>query len=343
MGGTGTSSSLVVSASAAAPYDESGNTQVTVTGTPASAAVAPGPRTTGFRLRVVPTLTTTAPASMTAPVCGTTTGTVYQGRVAPYAGTVTLGATGVPAGVNVSFNPPTSGGPTNPSMHQMLVDRRNRPRRSPAPRSFVSGTGTGATTRSDSVPLTVTPLGFVEVPASAAPGQTISLRSTGFCPGSEFRFGNDQATVTPGAGDYSDGGTRVQLTVPRLATTGTIRVFASGVQVGTSGQVKVREFRRTTGFSFVNNYPNHPMNHAILQKTYGRSETNLSIDLCWPFGCQIVSDWIDPLAWLFMKIANEALTSGSCFGIATTGQRMAKGLEALSGYQPSGAQPRPGT
>ena len=89
--------------------------------------------------------------------------------------------------------------------------------------------------------------------------------------------------------------------------------------------------------SFHNSYPNHPMNHAILQKTYGRSETNLSIDLCWPFGCQIVSDWIDPFAWLFMKIANQALTSGSCFGIATTGQRMAKGLVPLSAYQPSGA------
>ena len=183
----------------------------------------------------------------------------------------------------------------------------------------------------------MTPLAFTELPTAAAPGQTISLRSTGFCPGSQFRFGNDQATVTPGAGAYSDGGTRVQLTVPRLATSGTVRVFASGVKVGTSAHLNVREFRRTTGMSFVNNYPNHPMNHAILQKTYGRCETNLSIDLCWPFGCQIVSDWIDPFAWLFMKIANQALTSGSCFGIATTGQRMAKGLEALSGYQPSGA------
>ena len=40
--GTGTSSSLVVSASASAPYDEGFTTQATVTGTPGSAAVAPG-------------------------------------------------------------------------------------------------------------------------------------------------------------------------------------------------------------------------------------------------------------------------------------------------------------
>jgi hypothetical protein len=336
VGGTGTSSSLVVSASEGAPYDEGFSTQATVTGTPASAAVAPGPRSTGFLLRVVPTLTTTAPASITAPVCGTTSGTVYQGRVAPYAGTVTLGATGLPAGVGVTFTPPTSGGPTNPSVHQMQVTPQATASQITT-NIQVRGTGPGATTRGDTVALAVTAMGFVDVPASVEPGQSISLRSTGFCPGSQFRFGNDKATITPGAGAYSDGGTRVQLTVPRLATTGTIRVIASGIQVGQTGQVKVREFRRTTGMSFVNNYGNHPMNHAILEKTYGRSETNLSIDVCWPFGCQIVSDWIDPFAWFFMKIANEVLTSGSCFGIATTGQRIAKGRVPLSAYPPAGA------
>ncbi len=334
--GTGTSSQLVVSASTTTPFDETGATQVTVTGTPASGAVAPGARTTGFRLRVVPTLTTTAPASMSAPICGATSVTVYQGIVPGYAGTVTMGATGVPAGVTVTFTPPTAGGPTNPSMHQMQV--------TPAPGSapgtsnlVVQGTGAGATTRPDTVPVTVTPLQFVEVPASATPGESISLRSSGFCLGSQFRFGNDQATVTPGVDAYNADRTRVTLTVPRLATTGPVRVQASGVQVGASGAVNIRENRRTTGFRFVNNYANHPMNHAILQKTYGRGETNLSIDLCWPFGCSIVTDWIDPLAYVFMRIANAVLTSGSCFGIAMTGQRLAKGHEPIAPYAPAGA------
>ena len=75
---------------------------------------------------------------------------------------------------------------------------------------------------------------FTEVPASATPGQTVALRSSGFCPGSEFRFGNDRATVTPGADAYNADLTRVQLTVPRLATSGPVRVRASGVQVGAS-------------------------------------------------------------------------------------------------------------
>ncbi len=336
VGGSGTSSQLVVSASTSTPFDESGLTQVTVTGTPASGAVAPAPRTTGFRLRVVPTLTTTAPAAISAPICGAATATVYQGIVFGYAGTVTMGATGVPAGVAVTFAPPTAGGPTNPSMHQMRV--------APAPGSatgttniVVQGTGADATTRSDTVALSVTPVQFVEVPASATPGQSISLRSSGFCLGSEFRFGNAQATVTPGVDAYNADRTRVTLTVPRLATTGPVRVRASGIEVGASGAVAIREFRRTTGFRFANNYGNHPMNHAILEKTYGRGETNLSIDLCWPFGCSIVTDWIDPLAWVFMKIANEVLTSGSCFGLAMTGQRLAKGHEPIAPYAPAGS------
>ena len=334
--GAGTSSQLVVSASTATPLDESGQTQVTVTGTPSSAAVAPSQRSTGFRLRVVPTLTTTAPTSMSAPVCGTTTATVFQGIVPGYSGSVTLGATGVPTGVSVTFTPPTAGGPTNPSMHQMQVT----PAANAATTTrtvVVQGSGPGATSRSAAVPVTVTPVQFLEVPASAAPGQSVSLRSSGFCPGSEFLFGNDRAGVTPAADAYNADRTRVTLTVPRLATTGPVRVFASGVQVGATGPVTIGEFRRMTGFSFVNNYGNHPMNHAILEKTYGRSETNLSVDLCWPFGCRIVTDWIDPLAWVFMKIANEALTSGSCFGIAMTGQRLVTGHEPIAPYSPSGA------
>lgn len=334
--GTGSSSQLVVSASTSAPYDETGLTEVTVTGTPASAAVAPAPRSTGFRLRVVPTLTTTAPTTMSAPICGSAAATVYQGIVPGYTGTVTMGATGVPAGVGVAFTPPTAGGPTNPSMHEMRVSPG--PSATPATSSVVvQGTGTGATTRPDTVALTVTPLQFTEVPASAAPGQTVSLRSSGFCPGSEFRFGNDRATVTPAAGAYNADRTRVDVTVPRLATSGPVRVRASGVQVGASNRVEIREFRRMTGFSFVNNYPNHPMNHSILEKTYGRGETNLSIDLCWPFGCSIVTDWIDPLAWVFMQIANAVLTNGSCFGIAMTGQRIARGHEPISAFPPAGA------
>ena len=334
--GAGTSSQLVVSASSFAPFDESGLTEVTVTGTPASGAVAPGPRTTGFRLRVVPTLTTFAPDSMSAPICGSTTDTVYQGVVPGYTGTVTMGATGVPAGVGVTFTPPTAGGPSNPSMHQMTVSPG--PAATPATSGVsVQGSGPNSSSRSDTMALTVTPLQFTQVPVSATPGQTVTLRSSGFCPGSEFRFGNDRATVTPAAAAYSADRTRVDLTVPRLATSGPVRVRASGIQVGASPRVEIREFRRTTGFSFVNNYPNHPMNHAILEKTYGRGETNLSIDLCWPFGCSIVTDWIDPLAWVYMQIANAALTGGSCFGIAMVGQRIARGHEPISAFQPAGA------
>ncbi|HEU5129589.1 MAG TPA: hypothetical protein VFU12_16525 [Glycomyces sp.] len=334
--GTDVSSQLVISASTSAPYDESGSTVVTVTGTPASASVAPGPRTTSFRLRVVPTLETFAPATMTAPVCSTTNATVQQRWVPGYPSTISLGATGIPAGVSVSFSPPTGGGATNPSQHTMQV--------APGPGAalattplVVQGSGPGATSRSDTLSLTVAPLQFTEVPAQAKPGATVTLRSSGFCAGSQFRFGNDQATVTPGADAYNADRTRVTLTVPRYATSGPVRVFASGTQVGASSRVEIGEFRRMTGFSFVNNYGNHPMNHAILERTYGRSETNLSIDLCWPFGCSIVTDWIDPLAWVFMKIANEVLTSGSCFGIAMTGQRIAKGHEPISRFTPAGA------
>jgi hypothetical protein len=335
-GGTSSETSLQLTASTSAPIDDFAINQVTVTGTPGSVAVGPGSRTTTFFTRVVPTLTTTAPGSVSASLCGTTSATVYQGKAAGYAQTVTLGATGVPSGVDITFTPPTSGGPTNPSVHQMRISPQPTAAKST---SFIQvrGTGAGATTRGKSVTLSVTPLAFTELPASAAPGDTITLRSTGFCPGTQFRFGNDQASITPGAGAYSENNTKVQLTVPRYATTGPIRVFASGINVGASPSFKIREFRRTTGFAFENNYGNHPMNHAILEKTYGRAETNLSIDLCWPFGCSIVSDWIDPFAWLFMKIANEVLTTGSCFGISTTGQRIAKGRQPITPYAPAGA------
>ncbi|WP_126688324.1 hypothetical protein [Nocardioides ferulae] len=336
--GTGTSTTLLMEAAYSAPFDEDGSTVVTVTGTPAGSGVAPGPRSTSFRLRVVPTLVASAPAAITAAVCSSARQSVYIDRAPGFTGPVTVVAAGAPAGVQVSFDPPVDpdAGGTDPSPHTMEISPG--PTATPGTSTLsVAGSNPSATWRADDTVLTVTPLQLTGVPSSAAPGERITLRSSGFCPGSTFRFGNDLASVTPPADAYNADRTQVQVTVPRLATTGPVRVLASGTEVGASSRVRIREFRRQTGFSFENWSPNHPMNHAILERTYGRAETNLSIDLCWPFGCSIVTDWIDPLAWVFMKISNEVLTKGECFGIAMTGQRLARGLEPMSRYQPAGA------
>lgn len=334
--GTSTSSTATVTVPPSSPFNPAGVT-TTVVGTPASTAVAPAARSAQVLVRILPTLTATAPATMTVPVCSSVTATTFLARVAGYAGSATLAANSLPAGVTSSFSPATSSGPGT-TAHEMTLSAGSA---TPAgvDAMGVTATAPGASVMDASTTVTYVAAAITGVATPrggwVAPGETVRVTGTGFCPGTEFRFGNDLATVTPEPAAYNAARTTVDVVVPRLATTGPVRAIA-GDSVQTSAPLEVRDHRIRAGFAF-DNYAPIRVTHAGMRDVYGADETNFKIDLCWPLGCNIITDLPDPFALLLFEFFNDVLDGGTCFGLAVAGTRMFRGADPLTPYAPAGA------
>ena len=327
--GTGNLSTFGVTALPSAPFDEVGRV-ARLRGTPEGPQVGPGPRVLDVTVRVVPTLKATAPAALTVPVCSTATATVFLNRVDGYAGTATLATTG-PTGLATTFEPATS---TASSVHSATLSAGPLTPLGTTPVT-VGATAAGASVATAAISTTVVQGSITTAPEAARAGHTVILTGTGFCPDTSFRFGNDAAAVTPAESAYNSDRTQVTLTVPRQATTGAVRAVSTG-GTQTGPVITIGEFRRDSGFRF-ENYITRGVNHQILADTYGSSETNFKIDLCWPFGCNIVTDLPDPMTLAMIVMFNDILDGGSCFGLDMVATRMARGAEPLAPHPPASA------
>ncbi len=174
-------------------------------------------------------------------------------------------------------------------------------------------------------------------PVALRPGDTVTLTGSGLCPGSVIRFGNPNGSVAPTAAAFTAGGTGVAVEVPRFATTGPITVVSPDGTFASAGAFTVRDYRNTSGFSF-DNYGGGDVTISDLQDVYGTSQTNITLDLCWPFGCDVVTPLVSPFTYLYKVISNEFLAGkGSCFGMSLMSQRLAEGYAHLSSFAPAGA------
>src|SRR5262249_10537003 len=62
-----------------------------------------------------------------------------------------------------------------------------------------------------------------------------------------------------------------------------------------------------------------------------------SIDLCWPFGCDVPAPYPDPLVLVLLS-ATEAFT-GNCFGFCLGSQRILTGYKAITDFPFSTSTP----
>lgn len=168
-------------------------------------------------------------------------------------------------------------------------------------------------------------------PQSLQPGTPVLIRGAGFCPGSTVQFGNADAVATPSS--VSSDGTQLTVNVPRLATSGAVTVTSAGASANAPTPMSIDSYRNVNGYQFHNYDPS--IDFEQLTDAFGEDQTYDTIDLCWPFGCNV--KFRDPMAMILNAIANASLDNGACFGISLSSQRFLEGDRSLSEFPPAHA------
>lgn len=320
---------------------------ITVRGTPADVFSGPGVRNLSTTLTVEPSFTVGVPATVRVPSCGSTTVNVTVRRAfSGFSGTVHLAVSGLPAGYTATFATSDVGPPSGGAfINEVPLTITKTSAGDMAPRSFsVTGSSSGLadSTASGAVErfageLTGVSPAVATVPRDVAPGTEVTITGRGLCAGSTVQFGNTYATVTPAAGDYSADHTTVHVRVPRLATTGPITVAAPDGTFASADALTVLNPRATEGFRF-DNYGGEGVTFNDLKYVYGEDQTNITLDVCWPFGCNVVTPIPSPFAGLYELISNATLAGkGSCYGMAVTSQQLVSGRIPYARFAPGGA------
>lgn len=318
---------------------------VTVTATPADALAGPAPRTAGALLVVRAPFSLGFPAGpVRVPSCGTGTGTVSVNRAPGFTGPVTLSVDPVP-GVDVGLGE-TVVTPSGGSFSTAVPLTVTRPGTGQMAGGTVTvrATSPGAPDATGTVPFVryageitdVSPLSG-RAPGSLLGGDPVTITGTGLCPGSVIRFGNAAAEAAPPPSAFAPGGTRATVPIPRYATSGPVTVVAPDGTFTSAQSVTVRGFRGMAGFAF-DNYGGDDASLDDIRAVYGASQTNITLDVCWPFGCDVVTPIPNPFAYLYLTISNGFLAGkGSCFGMSIVSQRLAEGWTRYASFTPAGA------
>ncbi len=170
-------------------------------------------------------------------------------------------------------------------------------------------------------------------PQSTQAGTPVTIAGSGFCPQTKVEFGNPSAVVAVPSSSINSSGTQLTVNVPPLATSGPVTVISGGVPATSAPSMTIDSYRNTRGYQFHNYDPS--IDFEQLTDAFGEDQTYDTIDLCWPFGCNV--KFRDPFAMILNAIANASLDSGACFGISLSSQRFLEGDASLSEFAPGSA------
>jgi hypothetical protein len=169
----------------------------------------------------------------------------------------------------------------------------------------------------------------VSSPFGAVPYTTAKLTGKGFCPNMKVDFGNDLAETTvdtlkvPLA--ITEKGTQAEVTVARLATSGTVTVVSDG-QKATLDGVPIDSFRNVNGVSFPNfsASPNTPraLTEAMFQHVFSAAANNAVSVVKYPGGH---IEALTPQAEQVFRTVQAQFGGGVCFGFSLAVARMAPG------------------
>lgn len=312
---------------------------VTAQADPPDALVVPGTRTITV-LATVKTqfeLSQASPGAVQIPHCAPADVGLRVQRDLAFATqgkTVNLAVGPLPAGVTVEFLPSATISPSG----GLIAERTLRLRRGTQsiPAGFTTTvTATAQDAPARTIPLTLagaTPTATLDtlsgaVPSRLQPGTAIRLSGNGFCPGTKVRVGNDLAEVADPAIEPSQ--TALTFRLPRLATTGNVRVVPPGgaAVYPSANTITVRSTRNVNGFQF-NNPGWGNLSFGEITDLVGTEEMFLSTNPCWPFGdCTIALPIPDPIAYAKWQIIEQVVqeSGGHCFGIARFLQEIGAG------------------
>ncbi|WP_445152114.1 hypothetical protein [Baekduia sp. Peel2402] len=318
---------VAVSTASPADYD------ITLTGTPQSAGAGTEARTVGLTVASEFPLDISGPPDdgFVLPPCASLSDRLNVTRGAGNMAPITYTTNSAPAGVTAAFDPATT----------TLTLTRGDDTTAAGPGTVqVVGTADGySTPGTENVRFTKTdpaidaantPAGAWTgaAPAAFAPGDTVTLSGSGFCPGSRVRFGNARAEVPA---TISAGGTRATAVIPALATSGPLTLTSPGGRSTVSAtSFKITNYRHTNGFNFPNVGYDGDIGHWF--DLYGVEQFFLQADPCalLTFGnahCPVTTPIPNPLSYIVFAVADPALVgaNGSCFGFALASRRIATG------------------
>jgi hypothetical protein len=275
--------------------------------------------------------------TLTLPPCSSASTSLSITRGYQMTAPVQMTANSVPDGVTATFAPSTLTTETSTTLTFTRGDDTNAPS---TRRPQVSGQADGFSLGgNDLVSIAMDPTTLTgatsragawtgAAPATLAPGDTVTVSGTGFCPGSRLRFGNTGAE-TPVT--VTEGGTRAITTVPPLATSGPLTLISPGGRETVSAvPFKVTNYRHSNGFNFPNIAYDGDLSNWI--DLYGLEQFFLQADPCalLTFGnahCPVPTPIPNPLSYIVFAVADPILVSGggSCFGFALASRRIAAG------------------
>lgn len=311
-------------------------TQLTITADPSgNASVAPAPRTATLSIVVKANFdaaTDGGTENVLIPQCAPGELGLRVQRDIAFAGTVTLAATGLPAGVTAEFLPSATIPPGGNLIAERTLRLRRGSRAIPTGSAFeVRASAPGAPGRTlslrayNAVPTATATTGLGGTPRRGLPGTEIRVEGNGFCPGTTVDVGNRRAVA-----DTQVGADERSLTfrIPRAGTTGPLTFRPPAGQAFTSSApLVVRSFRNAEGFAF-RNYGYDYLSFGELTDLVGIKEMFVAVNVCWPLGnCPVPTGIPDPVAFATWGILNISLrlSGGHCFGMSRTVQELLAG------------------
>jgi hypothetical protein len=170
-----------------------------------------------------------------------------------------------------------------------------------------------------------------ETPQLLAGGSEVRIQGSGLCPGSTVQFGNEQATATPS--EFGPGGSLLVVSIPRLATSGTVTVLTPAGNLQSPHSLSVDDFRNEWGWGWENGNTPKYLSYALIESIFGREESTSWLD----------SEWPSVDARLFKGYASGLLEEGSCLGMVGYLQYLSQYSKDPEGLGPiEGSVPRSG-
>ena len=326
---SGNSTVLTLTAASNAPETEYLGKTVTITGTPANGSVGPAPRSTTLQVVVRQNFTVSIAPGTVNMALGKSI-PVQLTRLLDFTGTIQLQTMTLPAGVSVTFTPasmtPADFNYSTVGTSMMKLSATPTAPMTDFTRMVIaicegeSSTTTFSIHRIPGVIDSISP-NWIEVPNSLKPGTLVTLKGDGFINGSTVQFGasDELAPASYVSADY----TELRVSVPRLATSGALTVRTpTGREFKSSSAVTVNSYRNTKGYSFVNPTATG-VSWSTAEKLFGHDQMHFFFGLI-----------PDPLAAIFVAIADSVLDDGQCYGVSRTTQQFLHGATVYEYYPP---------
>lgn len=168
----------------------------------------------------------------------------------------------------------------------------------------------------------------VQTPRFQQDGSRVRITGDGFCAGTRVQVGLDSHELPATLLDDHT----LEFTVPRYALSGPVKILppAFNADYVAGGQLIVDDVRNTDGFQFVN--PSFgKLSWSEMVRAFGRDDTYVDVNPCWPLGDCTVASVPSPIALTQWPVLRAITDGAHCFGMSLAIQDFLSGRESDQG------------